>query len=86
MSARRKFRRAGGIPEMTPDKDKKRSTYRSPTWRKRPLKQEKNSKKSLDIVKRPQWRSEGGRRGVAAPGRRPEGGTKILPKNLKNII
>ena len=27
-----------------------------------------------------QWRSEGGR-GAAAPGRRPEGGAKILSKN-----
>ena len=27
-----------------------------------------------------QWRSEGGAGGAAAPGRRPEGGAKILPK------
>ena len=34
-----------------------------------------------------QWRSEGGRGGGAsAPGRRPEGGAKILPKNFKKFI
>ena len=27
------------------------------------------------------WRSEGGQGGASAPGRRPEGGAKILPKN-----
>ena len=32
-----------------------------------------------------QWRSEGGQGGASAPGRRPEGGAKFLPKNLKKI-
>ena len=31
-----------------------------------------------------QWRSEGGR-GAAAPGRRPEGSAKILPKIFFNL-
>ena len=34
-----------------------------------------------------QWRSEGGGRGGAsAPGRRPEGGAKIMPKNFLKFI
>ena len=34
-----------------------------------------------------QWRSEGGGQGGAsAPGRRPEGGAKIMPKNFLKFI
>ena len=32
-----------------------------------------------------QWRSEGGRGRASAPGRRPEGGAKILPKNFSKF-
>ena len=33
-----------------------------------------------------QWRSEGGAGGASAPGRRPEGGAKIMPKNFLKFI
>ena len=40
----------------------------------------------IDAYSPGQWRSEGGAGGAAAPGRRPEGGAKILSKNLKKFI
>ena len=39
-----------------------------------------------NIVQWAQWRSEGGAGGAAAPGRRPEGGAKILPKFFLKFI
>ena len=39
------------------------------------------------LISLSQWRSEGGGQGGAsAPGRRPEGGAKILPKNFLKFI
>ena len=33
-----------------------------------------------------QWRSEGGQGGASAPGRRPEEGAEIMPKNFFKFI